>query len=386
MIYNIRFYLFHLIIIALCTGLYLVKPSPTIASFVFDAYIIFGFVFIYVKGFRLFFGRSIHIPLLFVLLSCFIYLHYRYFSGVVFQQVFEFLRSFRYILYAFIYFFVAHNYSKIRVFNEPALDDYVSSVLAQFFKIFCVVLLLVYVTTFLFSGSRPSLYSENNFEVPALIILLVIAGGNLSRAWNVVTGMIAILSLSRSGLLAYLYASYLHLENSSYRLLRFFGVTIVAITAIYYLFSVREIVSFEDIDRYKFLIIFINSYDELSLVNILIGHGLASELPVYTCMSMSYYSELIHVNPAYCNSVIFHSFFMRVFYDTGLVGTFLLLFIWFFALIKIFDNKQALTIFGVLGIASLSVSGFGNSIILWPLFVHLYYLFYVRIRIIPIKI
>ena len=368
---NKLFFFVAFIVYAFSILIYFIDKSPTISSFVFDFFIILFFVACIIKHIK-------SIPLLkyttlLFLLILITSLQYTYYSNVTFPNWFEYARAFRFIFYLYI-LYILTNLNRYKY--EEAI--YSSAAYSQVYYITGILMLLVYSFQFIALGEkRPTLFSENNFEIPSLIIMMLISynnpnnqtGGKFRRYLYF---PVSFLSFSKSGILEAIYA-FLIGRKFKFQTVVFTLPFIISLSllALYTVISARGQMSIEEFDRYRFLMLFFDAYKSGNLFNYLFGYGIAAELPWAYCLSLDFYST-INIKPGYCNSAIFHSFFMKVLYDFGIIGLTLAMMIWFKILRNIFQTKTAIIMFGVLCISSLSVSGFGNSIIIWPVFLYLF--------------
>ena len=123
---------------------------------------------------------------------------------------------------------------------------------------------------------------------------------------------------------------------------------------------------FESIDRFVFLIALRNALDSSSTLQLLFGHGIGSLLPYKTCLELLPWSWKMHADGLFCSSSTLHSFFMRLIYDVGIIGSSIFLYCWFLVLGGCNNSRLRIVFFLIFSSSSLSISGFSNSIIIFP--------------------
>lgn len=359
------FYL-SIIVYVLAILIYKYKGTATAASLIFDLFIVVSFfctVLLY-GGIMLLFKCVFWLLLLVVALL----LEYFFYSNITYISIFEFSRSFRFIFYLFVFlFFTFHFMSNDETYSTKRMGQYTS----LYFLLLVVMFLAYCIQVIILHDRRPALFSENNFEIPALVVMMLIS----FKLTGIPKGIlkkylylpISFLSLSRSGFLG---AAFVFIFNRRFAYTSILMVPLLIIFSVVFLYliaSSRGQLNFESLDRFRFFLFFLESFLDGRWYNYLFGYGISSELPKSICLSLDYYA-VMNVRPEYCSSTIFHSFFMKVFYDFGILGALFFILVWFFLLKKLFGSKVGLMIFCVISISSLSVSGFSNSIIIWPIY------------------
>ena len=239
-----------------------------------------------------------------------------------------------------------------------------------------LLLLLLFATKYGYSralkldlllGSRPGIYTENNFELILLLIIYYLAApslGKLRAGYFFLLALIVAMSGSRSAVLGlvivYIFTFFQKLD------FKFIISTLalIIITALaFYIFSQRNSGSIEDIDRYRFLMIFLEETKEWDLINILLGSRPLTPFSSYSCSALGFYKSLFSFSgDGTCYSVILHSYLLRVIFDHGILGFyFVLYFVWYGLSIAQYSTRQKLCIISVLLASGLSVSSL-NSI------------------------
>ncbi len=116
------------------------------------------------------------------------------------------------------------------------------------------------------------------------------------------------------------------------------------------------------IDRVRFLLYFLDETEDWHWGNVLLGTQPLTPLSVQTCEDLSYWSELHSFSgDGSCYSVILHSYIIRVLYDHGVAGLLFLIVFTVYALRKSgYSWADTLCVLGVLLASSLSVSAFNS--------------------------
>jgi hypothetical protein len=300
----------------------------------------------------------------------FCYLTYFYFISVHFNHVYilDFLISIK----VFIYLLVIILFAKKRIINL--------SQLAKFYNI----ILFVYFIKYSYSiaihsyGTRPGVFTENNFELLLPIILSI-------GIWEIrrkiykreifLLAIIVLFSASRSGAveLVCTLSFSLFLSKNKTKLIKFLylivgGLLIIAIVYTIFLYRTNSI---SEIDRYKFLLCFFNETKEWGIFNWIFGSTPLTPMSEYTCRTLSYYIDLFSkAGDGKCYSVILHSMIMRVIFDHGILGLIVIFFVLYRLLIIAGLSKRAsffiLIIFIING---LSVSSLNSVYAVFPLLI-----------------
>ncbi len=98
------------------------------------------------------------------------------------------------------------------------------------------------------------------------------------------------------------------------------------------------------------------------MVEIFFGSAPLTPLSHETCKSLYFYNTLYsYAGDGSCYSVIFHSYFLRVIFDHGLIGlAFLSISLFWFMSSKGFAFRDYLCVLGVIYVSALSVSSFNS--------------------------
>lgn len=234
-------------------------------------------------------------------------------------------------------------------------------------RIALVMFALVYVAKSLLGSGRPIFFTENNFEILLLCLMLVgnhVANGRTSLVDVMLLLAIALLSGSRSGAVlvavVVLYSfDFRRLRSASSILILSAGA--VGIMLAGYVFLTRTSGGVESIDRYMFFMGLLESVHGWSWFDFLTGASRISPLPVQVCSRLSFYDALFsYSGNGSCYSVVLHSFLMRIVYDHGLIISFLTgCMIW--RLMVGLPTKAKLCVLGLLVFNGMSVSSI-NSI------------------------
>jgi hypothetical protein len=364
--------IFHwLVISASCATFVLVANKATISALVFDAYIVMLIVYVTFKA-R---GVGKYFPSSFLIIfSIFVWQAYLYSNGSVFDtEWYAFLRSTRFLFYLLIFIYIGE-VTSTKEWRGTSLN-YAD------FKKFITQLIILFAIVYLFQimalgESRPKLYSENNYEIPSVLLLILIflysgKGVEDSKYFPLFGGGLSILSMSKSGILEAAYVILMgknkEVSIKSTVVLGFSGLLVGVIVAIV-LISRMEGIELESLDRVKFLMVFWDLMVDSDLWEAGFGHGAASKLSFSSCMELKYWASAISEDYAFCDATVFHSLFLKLTYDFGLIGLITFIYSWLYFLQRYFGKSLGFKLFVVVFVCSLSVSGFSNSIVIWPVF------------------
>lgn len=338
------------------------------AGFIFDLYIGLFFVFGAGQVFVLGIVRNLALLLIAWLVVFFLYTYYLYSLPQHFV-LYEYLRSFRVFFYL-ISFILAVNYVICTRHKPVDVNE------AGFVKFIVLLFLAVYLVKALVLGvARPWLFSENNFEMAMVMILIAITVYyNESRSNHVfylISGAgVAIISFSKSAILeaAALIGRQLKFKTMSSVIFAVIGGFAVIATVLYVFSQRLGDDSIEEVDRFLFLTVFWQEYSMDGLFSMLFGYAPASNLTNTSCMILGFWVDSMFSSLNYCNSVIFHSFIMRLVYDFGLITSIAFVSAWWYLLGLIYGMRLSITLMAILLLSALSVSSFSNGIILFPVF------------------
>lgn len=224
-------------------------------------------------------------------------------------------------------------------------------------------------------ANRPTLLIENNYELVGLLILLVVevykrqAMGK-KNPWLLIAIIIfaTIISGSRSANLATVFALMpLLIRGVSIR--SFLGLVVISLTTIFVagvIASRTEDLS--SIDRFRMLMLFISEIENQNIVSLLFGHIGLTPLQSYTCSELSFYKNLFSSSgDGRCYALIFHSMVMRVGFDHGLVGIFLIIILINESLkAASYPARIRVSLISAVFLSGVSVSSIGSSAISLP--------------------
>jgi hypothetical protein len=252
---------------------------------------------------------------------CLFYILGSYLYAVVYKEsdLLDFLMIYKSFVYIFFLTFLA---GKRLITTEG------------FFKLFNVLLAVFFLKYFITVGlglyDRPTVYFENNFELMILYALYLLRYSFTKQKYLhilALLGAITVMSLSRSSLLMFGVLS-LYVCWDSFKKTRVFILPIAGLFlggVIYYIFSQRS-GSLEEVDRYKFFLIFLDHTKNWNFWEYLVGDERITPLGYYACQSLSFYKNLFsYSGDGTCYSVILHSFLLRVIIDHGFLGLFFIL-------------------------------------------------------------
>lgn len=338
------------------------------AGFIFDLYIGLFFVFGVGQVFVLGIVRKLALLLIAWMVVFFLYTYYLYSLPQHFV-LYEYLRSFRVFFYL-ISFILAVNYVMCTQHRPVEVNE------AGFVKCIVLLFLVVYLVKALVLGvARPWLFSENNFEMAMVMMLLAIAvyynESRRNHFFYLISGAgMAIISFSKSAILeaAALIGRQLKFKSMSSVIFAVIGGFAVIVTVLYVFSQRLGDDSIEDVDRFLFLTVFWQEYSMDGLFSMLFGYAPASNLTNTSCMILGFWVDSMFSGLNYCNSVIFHSFIMRLVYDFGLITSIAFVSAWWYLIGLIYGMRLSITLMAILLLSALSVSSFSNGIILFPVF------------------
>lgn len=215
-------------------------------------------------------------------------------------------------------------------------------------------------------GDRPGLYEENNFELIFLILLFYLASSELKYKLSVFYAVcfVVLISGSRSVFLglAVVYLFTFSRKIDAYFLISTASLPFLAIIG-GWLFLSRMDGGLEEVDRFKFMLVFLSEVQSWAWFEFLTGAPALTPLSNSSCNALAFYETLFSFSDdGTCYSVILHSYFFRVIFDHGALGfMFILAFIWAALKRSGYSARDSLCIYGVLLSSALSVSSF-NSI------------------------
>lgn len=225
-------------------------------------------------------------------------------------------------------------------------------------------------------GERPGLLVENNFEIALFCGLALVLYARLTAPQRFgILAMLAalmVLSGSRSGAVAFaVLVLYVLSQANATRATKWvagaYAMPIVAAIPIWVF--VERARTGTQIDRLKFLDVFMDETQRWDAITWLFGTEPLTPLSQSGCYRLSYYETLFASSgDGSCYSVILHAFVLRVVFDAGLVG--LLIAFWIPLLAMRWAGAPVAATLGLLGIAltnSLSISGLNNPYVALPI-------------------
>jgi hypothetical protein len=362
----------HLVLFLSSISVYhFVGGRATVSSPLFDIYILCVFVFTIIRV------RSVFPVYEYIIIFLFLIYYGGYiltaFNYSDYIDYYELIRSSRFVFYL-LFFIILSNYSVFHPKRTQIIDSFNYKMIYYFLL---VLFFLFYAAqVIVFSEFRPKLFGENNYEIPALLIIssffeFIPTKNSASKKTMLFTYLISLISLSKSGILElFFYITHKRFRDFNIKkliyIIPFFFIIIITGIVMLKVRSGDQTLS--DMDRVRFLMIFIENMD---LSSWLFGHGLATRLPVGACIELKYWASSISDDYWNCTSTVYHSFILKLIYDMGMIGLLICLSLWFFYLKRSFGAYLGRTIFGIVLICSLSVTGFSNSIVIWPIFMAL---------------
>ena len=279
------------------------------------------------------------------------------------------LSDFLLIFKPFVYVCMLSVFYGKNIFSKKYLEQlYFFVVIAFLFKYFMSI--------FVFDISRPGVFTENNFEL-MLVGFLFLATYDVDREFEsknyLLLVLVACLSFSRSAMLFVLlmfffiqFKGFLRNKLVSHLCL-FFLVSIVLVIFLSRLGNS----GIESVDRYIFLINFIREMSNGGVVVWLFGNPPMTNVSFETASALEYYYLVFsdHEN-LIAFSPIFNSFILRVIFDHGIFGLFLIVsFCYMIVKGSTFSRRIALSVCAILLINGLSVSSFQSVYFLLGIFV-----------------
>ncbi len=129
------------------------------------------------------------------------------------------------------------------------------------------------------------------------------------------------------------------------------------------------------IDRVRFLLYFLDDVEGWQWWNVMLGTQPLTPMSTQTCEALSYWSDMYSFSgDGTCYSVILHSYIIRVLYDHGVLGLIFLVVFTGYALRKSgYGWVDTLCVLGVLMASSLSVSAFNSVFAMLSMMFYLSY-------------
>jgi len=318
----------------------------------------------------------------------------------------KFKSKFNWIQCAIIFYLIYYYFISISIKNQTLEDTIYPTKFLFYFILFYFIKnfekqfismrhlekfgnIVIYIFLFKYLASsvtdysvRPTLFIENNFEL--LMPLIISAGiwgfrGFVKLHEIIFLFIIIYLSKSLSSTLEFLALFVFSvnkiqlygdrfLELKKNHLVRII-LYLIPISILLLVLAQRSISvsSFENIDRYRFFMVFLNEAYSWHWTNWIFGTPPITPLSSSACSELSFYSGLFSKREGSCFSVILHSMNLRIVYDHGILG-FLLTYLLLWNLLKNSFFKNVFhSIFAILLINGLSVSSLNSIYFAIPL-------------------
>jgi hypothetical protein len=294
----------------------------------------------------------------FIRWGCLIYLGLSYIYAVDMKGAD--LQDFLLIYKSFVYLFFLSLLAGKKLMTYEGTNKLLFILLGLFF--------VKYVAMIAVKGEdRPILYMENNFELMLLYALFLVRYTVTKKNALLVlgfVGLITILSLSRSSLLMYS-VLVLFVFYNSYEKIRVFIIPAAILLlggVILFIFSQRDS-SIEDIDRFKFMMVWWSQVKDWNLFEWLFGAPRITNLSAPACRFFYLWHDTLFSRSGNgtCYSVVFHSFLLRAIFDHGILGLVFIIFAAYKILVVSGVRKGVAVVFvSIVIINGLSVSSFNN--------------------------
>lgn len=244
-------------------------------------------------------------------------------------------------------------------------------------ELLLVLFIVKYIITRIFGDSRPPLFTENNFELCALSVLYLayVFLGGASKFKFVLISFIIIISGSRSAVLGlvilYVYQFNPFSGMSFVQIVKMLFLIIIAALATLIMLSRMGSSGLESIDRFVFMLVFIDNVSVWGIKELLIGNQPLTPLLPESCSQLNFYKDLFsRVDGKVCYPLILHSFWLRVVLEHGLVVVpFIYIMLSTILKTKGFDNRFCFYCFSLVAVNGLSVSAFSSSVVILSLVV-----------------
>lgn len=363
--FSIRDFKINLLMKSLLLFLFLGHISICFFSYNLSSYLDYFLIFILLLNFSL---KKTNIFQFFILFFIIVFFLIRiYFSDFFWDLKYLFIST---KLLVFLLLFTSYKSNKVDTKYYLTLVKYLfilSSFLIVSDKIFSFFRLGI-VEAILF---RPRLIGEINFDIALLIelwLILKIFSINYKKYYGYILFFVIIISLSRSGIIAYSLTYFFALQLNSNNqnlgyLLRNITIITIGISLILFIYYLRDPnLDFKNIDRIQLLTALTSTYNSDNIASLFFGHGILVQLPALICKMFSFYALQTTGNENNCNPVILFSYYLRSTYEYGILITFTVPYLYFKIFLQNFNKSLSfLIIIPVLSV-SLAVGGFYNSI------------------------
>jgi hypothetical protein len=222
------------------------------------------------------------------------------------------------------------------------------------------------VSVFFGFSERPGVFTENNFELPFLIIIFLAVYDRLgSRKGIVFLGLFVVVGLSgsRSAILSlcilYVFTFVSEFDRKIIFRLIFF---LLLLGAAFSIFISRYDGDLYSIDRFSFFLVFLGEIETWEISNYVFGSMPMTPLSPSACEQLKYYEVLFSfAGDGSCYSVVLHSFVLRLIYDHGFFGLVLLAgtYLYLFAKVSL-PRKKVWCFLLIAFVNAMSVSSLNN--------------------------
>lgn len=346
-----EFFLFWGIVLMLIFGWVIQLFRPNLTTYIFE------FLFLMVSSF-FYLTKNSHTAK--ILTSLFVIIAYcliSFFYAVLYKDknILDFIMIYKFTIYIALLL----PFSNITLFDGLTLH--------KLMRLTLILFSLVYFLKFLLGNHRPTFFIENNFEIMFLCFLFFANHIINKRSENIYIFLllfITIISGSRSGVILALITVLFCIDIKEIikqkNIILPFSAIVGAFGA-YFVFINRTEGGLEETDRYRFFQYFLDSIQDWTFVDYILGAERITKLPNYVCSNLAFYEKLLSFeNNGTCYSVIFHSFNMRILFDHGIIVIFIL-FYFLNLILKNRTTKEKIFVFLLLIINGMSVSSI-NSI------------------------
>ena len=299
--------------------------------------------------------KSVKKQLLGYCIITFLYILYSYIHAFDYKII-DFIMIYKTLFYLLILSFLINR----ELFNYTFIK--------YFFYTVAISFLVKYLYSIMFGFTlRPGLFTENNFEI-MFLLLLFIAKRHFEHRYILqdyfLLLIIILLSGSRSAILCMLplawfdkFGNKFHSKLIKLPVLIF--AFILGFSVIYFRMGGLTI---EQIDRIRFLFVFLDEIHEWSVWQYLFGNTPITPLSTENCESLIYYSSLFsNVSNNLCFSVVFHSHLLRTIIDHGILGLiFIYMYTYKILVLSLFNRDYIFMILSILFINGLSVSSLNS--------------------------
>lgn len=268
--------------------------------------------------------------------------------------------------------FVLYFIILISIYRRQLLS---AELFSKYFNVLLFMFLIKYVIARALGDSRPPLFTENNFEMCFLSVLYItyVYVNGSSKLKFFLLLIVVVLSGSRSAILGlliiYIYQFKPFSSINLYQFIRLLSLGVVGFIVILVVLSRMGSSGLEGVDRYIFLLVFIDNIYDWGVKEFLFGNSPLTPLKAGSCQQLSFYQSLFsRSSEGVCYPVILHLFWFRVILEHGVVIVILSSLLIFYVLRqKGFNTRYALFCIALISVNGLSVSAYSSSIIFFSL-------------------